>query len=115
MVVLFLDTFNGTIQVTASTTQAIGVAIDTTDFVECFDQRRAETMPIGSYYLANGQTSVDSRALALDLRQFINVPPTWGIRQNLTYETRVREGFVATVSTLTIDETLYIDGAILLI
>lgn len=92
VVVLFLQTFDNTIQVTASTAQTIDNAIDTTDFAECFAQRTAETMPTMSYYLADGATTIDSNALAIDFRQFINVPPIVGYQNPVVYAERLRLG-----------------------
>lgn len=113
VVVLFLQTFDNTIQVTASTAQSIGDALDTTDFAECFAQRTAETMPTMSYRLANDQSIVDSNALAIDFRQFINVPPINGYQNPVVYAERLRSGYDAiTQGTLTVTGTYNVYGTL---
>lgn len=99
VVTLFLDTYDNSIQVTASTTQTIDTPIDKTDYDECFIQRNAETIPIGSYVLADAQAFIDSKSIALDMRQLINVPIPLGSPSLITTRQRIRTGY-----TLVIDE-----------
>ncbi len=78
VVALFLRSITNTIQVTGSTTQAISSALDLTDLQECFTAADANTIPIQSFILQDGQTTIDETDAYIDLRQFINAPQRLG-------------------------------------
>ena len=113
VVCLFLDTYNNSIQVTASTTQTIDTVIDKTDYDECFAQRNAETIPIGSYVLADDQAFIDSKSIALDMRQLINVPETLGYANPIEYRARLRSGqSLVNAGTLVVNNTFDVLGTL---
>jgi hypothetical protein len=99
VVVLFLDTVNGTIQVTSSTPRDLNVAIVIPDdYEECFAQRNAETMPCQAYRLENNQSAIDIKNLNIDFRQFINTPQALGFPNPVTDNRIIRANQVQTVT-----------------
>jgi hypothetical protein len=118
VVCLFLDTYDNSIQVVASTTQTLDTPIDKTDYDECFVQRNAETIPIGSYVLSDDQAFIDSKSIALDMRQLINVPPVLGVPGLISTRQRIRVGYKLVTDEVDItgvNGELDIEGELILI
>jgi hypothetical protein len=116
VVVVWLDTYANSLSASASTTQAMTVAIDLTDYAECFAAAPAEVMPVQGYYLSNAQTAVTVGSIGIDLRQFINVPSALGNPNPISRNERLRTGQeVAYATTLVIDATFDIDGTLVLL
>ena len=114
--VLFLRTVENTIQVCTSTVQAMTTALDLTDYQECFDAAKAETIPIQAYKLANGAAGIDIRDIGEDLRQFINMPQIHGFPNPVDRDTLIRAGQdVLHFGTLTITDTLTVAGKLTVI
>lgn len=93
LAVLFYDSFEDSIQVTVSTPRDLDDPIQKpADYQECFDQRPAESMPVQAYLLQNNQAAVNMTNLDVDLRQFVNVPRTWGFPNPITKKLLIRSG-----------------------
>lgn len=79
LVIVFFDTFLNTYKVAASTVQLITVALDSTDYDECWAQLdHNEYHPLVSLELGDGQASVSNDDVLEDLRQIMNSPRVMG-------------------------------------
>jgi hypothetical protein len=92
LVQLWLDTYNNTVQITASTAQALTTAIDSTDYNECWSgaTRYQDWLPLQSYVLKDNASTITQKDLGRDHRQFVNLPDTLGNENELTINTRIR-------------------------
>lgn len=99
VVQLWIDTYNKSVQVTASATQALSSDIVKADYDECWADRYNDWIPIQAYYLADGQTSVTAQALDRDHRQWVNVPSETGFPVNDTRNYRIWDDHTVVSST----------------
>jgi hypothetical protein len=113
VVQLWVDTYTREIQVTASTTQALSSNIVKADYDECWADKYNDWIPIQSYYLADGQTSLNAQALDRDHRQWINVPSETGFPVNDTRNYRIWDNHAVTSSMPRfLDKTLIAYGTL---
>lgn len=110
LVVLFARTFDNTIEAIASTTQALATAIDSTDWDECFNNAPPESIFSGAYILGDGQTSITMQHVTDDIRQFINVPNTWGVPNPVDKPFLLRSGRQLIMYNLAVEADFTIEG-----
>jgi hypothetical protein len=90
VVCLFLRTYDNSIQITNSTPQALGVAIDKTDYDEAFQTIDDDVIPIQGFIVKNAQNALTADMVALDLRNIINVPEYTGNMTVIRKRVRIR-------------------------
>lgn len=114
IVQLWLDTFNNSIQVTASTTQAMTTDFDSTDYAELLTGVYQDWLPIQSYILKDGQTSITNKDLYLDFRQWLNMAEEIGNEFVLSMSYNLRSNREYRVHSLDLNgKTFALNGGIL--
>lgn len=107
---------DGTLQVTASTSQSNFTPLDTSDYQECLDAAEGDTIPIVAYRLANAQTKITDADKWEDMRQFINTFQPRGFPTVITqreriapnYQVSVRGGLTVSAQGLTVLGELWV-------
>lgn len=95
LVQLWLDTFNNTVQNTASTAKDINIEFVQADYDAAWlgSTRFQDWIPLQAYQINNSKgdvTTITQKELQRDHRQFVNMPDALGNENNLTINTRIR-------------------------
>lgn len=118
LVVIFWDEWLEVPLITASTSQLLTSALDSTDYDECFAQLlHNEYKPLLSLKLADAQTSIDINDVVEDLRQFVNTPKIYGVPNPIPSDKAIvlRSTHQLTAFDLTIEGELTIEGDLLIL
>lgn len=87
---VWVDTYANTAHVTTSTAQSLFTTLDDTDIQECVADRPPDAIPHKLFYLSNAQGTITQQATRdVDVRQFLNTPPTWGFPNPVAYQERI--------------------------
>lgn len=83
------DAYGNVGEITASTAQSLFMPLDIGDVNEATAQRPPDGVPYKAFVLANNGNTLRQSITEIDLRQFLNVPQTWGFPNPVAYRERI--------------------------
>lgn len=88
--VVWQDTYGSIGEVTVSTAQSLFMPLDISDVNQAVAARPPDAIPYKAFVLANAGGTLRQSITEIDLRQFLNVPQTWGFPNPVAYRERIQ-------------------------